>query len=122
MALRDKLKENASHLLQTGETVQVVIPARSKSPYVAGLGLIVDALLDPNRAIVVTDRRIMLCHAGRVSRMTIKEATNDFRRETRIGPASGVWYKCDTLGDRLYIHKRFHKDIAEADAAIPTAT
>ena len=34
-----------------------------------------------------------------------------------IGPARGLWYKSERLGERLYVHKRFHKDIAQADAA-----
>ena len=36
---------------------------------------------------------------------------------TKIGPASGLWYRTEALGERLYIHKRFHKDIAAADGA-----
>jgi hypothetical protein len=38
-------------------------------------------------------------------------------RATRIGPASGLWWKCESLGEKLYVHKRFHKDVEAADAA-----
>ena len=37
-------------------------------------------------------------------------------RATTIGPASGMWWKCETLGDRMFVHKRFHKDIEAADS------
>jgi hypothetical protein len=47
----------------------------------------------------------------------VNEVIDELPRHTQIGPASGLWYKCETLGERLYIHKRFHKDIAQADAA-----
>jgi hypothetical protein len=36
-------------------------------------------------------------------------------RQTLIGPAHGLWYRVDSLGERLYINKRFHKDIRAAD-------
>jgi len=39
-------------------------------------------------------------------------------RNTRIGPARGLWFRCEMLGERLYIGQLFHKDIAEADALI----
>jgi hypothetical protein len=67
---------------------------------------------------VVTDRRILVCQAGRMSQTTIKGVMRELPRGTRIGPASGLWYKSETLGERIYIHKRFHSDINTADAAI----
>ncbi|MGK2957413.1 MAG: hypothetical protein ACSLFB_03225 [Acidimicrobiales bacterium] len=46
----------------------------------------------------------------------IKEVMTELPRNTNIGPASGLWYRCSTLGERLYIHKRFHKDVVLADS------
>jgi hypothetical protein len=51
-----------------------------------------------------------------MSTTTGKEIVRELPRSVKIGPASGLWYKCDTLGERLYIHKRFHKDVAAADS------
>jgi hypothetical protein len=65
---------------------------------------------------VVTDRRILVCRSGRLSTTKVHEVLHELPRTTQIGPASGLWYKCETLGERLYVHKRFHKDIAQADA------
>jgi hypothetical protein len=36
-------------------------------------------------------------------------------RDTRIGVPSGLWWRSDTLGERLYVHRRFHKDVTAAD-------
>jgi hypothetical protein len=69
------------------------------------------------RVVVVTDRRILVCRSGRLGVTKVNEVIDELPRHTQIGPASGLWYKCETLGERLYIHKRFHKDIAQVDAA-----
>jgi hypothetical protein len=45
----------------------------------------------------------------------IKEILRELPRQTLIGPAHGLWYRVDSLGERLYINKRFHKDIRAAD-------
>lgn len=37
-------------------------------------------------------------------------------RQTRIGPAGGLWYKTEAFGVPVRIHKRFHKDIEAADS------
>ena len=53
-----------------------------------------------------------------MSQTKIKGVIRELPRSTRIGPPSGLWYKSETLGERIYIHKRFHSDINRADAAI----
>jgi hypothetical protein len=116
MAIRDKMRTNAASVLQPGETIQVVIAAQSANPYWAFLSYWILIFKSAYRVIVVTDRRIVVCQAGRMTVTQIKGVVGEFPRATQIGPASGIWYKCETLGDRIYIHKRFHKDVAEADA------
>ena len=117
MAIRDKMRENAAHLIQSGETIQQVIGAQTTSAYWALLTYWVIIFKSAYRVVVVTDRRILVCRSGRLSVTKVNEVVNELPRHTQIGPASGLWYKCETLGERLYIHKRFHKDIAQADAA-----
>jgi hypothetical protein len=121
MAIRDKLRSNAAHVLQEGETVQAVFTAQTASPYLALISYWIVIFKNAYRVVVVTDRRILVCRAGRASTTAVKEVLAELPRATRIGPATGVWYKCETLGERLYIHKRFHKDVAAADAALPAA-
>ena len=69
------------------------------------------------RAIIATDRRILVLDTGRWAMTKPKSVIRELPRATQIGPASGLWYRTDALGEKLYIHKRFHKDIAAADAA-----
>lgn len=121
MAIRDKLRSNAAHVLQPGETVQAVFTAQTASPYLALISYWIVIFKNAYRVVVVTDQRILVCRAGRASVTAVKDVVAEFPRNTRIGPATGVWYKCDTLGERLYIHKRFHKDVAEADAQLPAS-
>jgi hypothetical protein len=116
MAIRDKKRANAQPFLQPGETVQAVFGAQTKSMWFAALSIWIIVLANAYRVVVVTDRRILVCQSGRMTTTPIKEILFELPRGTRIGPASGLWYKCETLGEPLYIAKRFHKDVEAADA------
>jgi hypothetical protein len=50
----------------------------------------------------------------------VKQVLRELPRNIRIGPPSGLWWRCVSLGERLYIHKRFHKDVNAADG-VPAA-
>ena len=122
MALRDKIRGNAEHVLEPGETIQVVIPAQTVSQYLAALvSLWIIVLRKAYRVVVVTDRRILVCSSGRFRFTPVGEVMAEFPRQTAIGPAHGLWYRTDALGETLYIAKRFHKDVAEADALMQSS-
>lgn len=121
MAIRDKLRANAAHILQPGETIQSVFTGQTASPYLALISYWIVVFKNSYRVIIVTDKRIVVTRSGRASTTAVKEVVGEFPRSTKIGPASGVWYKCESLGDKIYIHKRFHKDIAAADAQVPAS-
>jgi hypothetical protein len=116
MAIRDTLRTNAAHLLQPGETIQVVFAGQTTSQWFALLSYWIIIAKNSYRVVVVTDQRIVVCKSGRFRVTPVNDVVQEFPRSTKIGPASGLWYQCHSLGERLYIHKRFHKDIAEADA------
>lgn len=116
MAIRDKMRANAAHLVQPGEVVQAVFPAQTTSQWFALLSYWIIILKNSYRAVVVTDRRILVCRSGRFRVTPVKDVLQEFPRTTRIGPASGLWYRCASLGEPLYIAKRFHKDVESADA------
>jgi hypothetical protein len=118
MAIRDKIRKNAEPHLQPGETVQVVFAAQTTSQWFALISYWIIIFKNSYRVVVVTDRRILVCRSGRLTTTPIKAVLSEWPRATKIGPASGLWYKCDSLGERLYIHKRFHKDVAAADSAV----
>jgi hypothetical protein len=110
------MQANAAHLLQPGEVVRVVFPAQTTSQWFALLSYWIIIIRNSYRAIVVTDRRILVCRSGRFTVTPVKEILGEFPVTTRIGPPSGLWYKCESLGEPLYIAKRFHKDVVAADA------
>jgi hypothetical protein len=115
MAIRDKIRANAAPLLQPDEVIQAVIPAQTTSQYLAIISYWIIILSNAYRVIVVTDRRILVCRSGRFRMTPVKEILREISRQTLIGPAHGLWYRVDSLGERLYINKRFHKDIRAAD-------
>ncbi len=117
MAIRDKMKNNAAPHLQPGEVVQAVFGAQTVSQYFALISFWIIILKNAYRVVVVTDRRILVFRAGRFRTALVREVVQELPRATRIGPAHGLWYRCEALGERLYVHKRFHKDIAAADGA-----
>jgi hypothetical protein len=120
VALRDKLRANAGHLLQPGETIQSVFCAQTTSQYFALISYWIILLSNAYRVVVVTDRRILVCSSGRLRMTLVKEVLRELPRNTRIGPPSGLWWRCESLGEKLYINKRFHKDVNAADG-VPAA-
>jgi hypothetical protein len=117
MAIRDRIRANASPLLQAGEEIQAVIPAQTVSAYYALISIWLIMLLDGHRVVVVTNRRIFLCSSGRISIARVRAVLAQLPRHTAIGPPRGLWYRTDALGERLYINRRFHKDVLAADGA-----
>jgi hypothetical protein len=115
MAIREKIRENASALLQPDETIQAVVPAQTVSQYFALISLWIIVYKNAYRNIVVTDRRILLCSSGRFRLSPVKGILAEYPRQLKIGPVHGLWYRCDAFGDKLYINKRFFKDVATAD-------
>ncbi len=115
MAIRDTIRANAQHVLEPGEVIQAVIPAQTTSQWFALLSYWIIIFSNAYRAIIVTDRRILVCRSGRFRMTPVKDVLHQVPRSTPIGPPTGLWYRCDRLGERLYINKRFHKDVRAAD-------
>ena len=127
MALRDKLAERVQPLLEPGEQVQeVALSQTGPSPYLAIITYLIFFAVK-RRIIVATDRAIVVVRAGALTGTSAKEVLVRLPRATRIGPLSGLWAKAEVNGEKQWIHKRFHGDIARADsvavagAAAPTA-
>ena len=116
MALRDKIRANAQHVLRPGEVIQAVIPAQTVSPYLALITYWIIVFSNAYRVIVVTEHRILVCRTGRWTFTPVGEVEREAPRGTRIGPGTGLWHKTESLGGLLYIAMRFYKDVAEADA------
>jgi len=117
MALRDKITGAAAEHLRAGETVQGVAPAVAASPYWSLLSYWIVIAKDANRAIVATDQRIIVFKTSRLRFTKFKSVVRELPRTTLVGEPSGLNWKCDTLGETLWINKRFHNDIRAIDAA-----
>lgn len=122
VAIREKITENAQHLLEPGEQIQAVIPAQTKSGWLGALGMIWLLIANRYRPVVVTDRRIIITDSGKMAPGKPKTVVATVPRSTQIGPAKGVWWKSESLGQTLYVNKRFHKDVEQADALRPDGT
>ena len=118
MAVRETMRANAAAVVQPGEKIQVVFGAQTTSVWWAVVSVWIIVLQAPYRVVVVTDRRILVCRSGRFRTTAVNDVLGEFARSTRLGPATGLWYKCTALGAPLYIAKRFHKDIEQADAKL----
>jgi hypothetical protein len=116
MALRDKLQKAVAPHLEPDETVQAIFGAQTKSQYFILLSYWILLANKAWRVVAVTDRRIVVFQCGRSGMTKVEGITAQTRRHTRIGPPKGLWYRVENLGERLYVHRRFHKDIAAADA------
>jgi hypothetical protein len=116
MALRDKMKKAVAPHLEPDEAVQEIFGAQTKSQYFILISYWILLANKAWRVVAVTDRRIIVFQCGRSGMTKIGGITAQTRRHTRIGPPKGLWYRVENLGERLYVHKRFHKDIAAADA------
>ncbi len=115
MKIRDKIVNNAQSFLDPGEQVQAAFAGQTFSQYWAILSWLILLFKNGYRSVIVTDRRILVMNTGRWSMTKAKSVLRELPRDTVIGPASGLWWKSETLGERLYVHKRFHKDVTLAD-------
>ncbi len=118
MALRDKLTERVQPYLEPGEQVRWVFPAAGgPSPWMMALaGSLLYLILVKPKIILITVRRIVVLKANKATQSKPK-GVELAGPHVRLGPVKGLWAPIH-LGDKLYVHKRFHKDVEEYDAAL----
>jgi hypothetical protein len=116
MALRDKLRAEAAPHLEPGEQIQAVFGAQTVSPYWSLVSYWIIAFKNAYRAIVATDRRIIVFRTSRWRWTKFITAERTLPRTTRIGEPTGLNWKTDSLGEGLWINKRFFGDVRTADA------
>lgn len=84
-----------------------------------GFGAIVVVWIMRPLIIAVTDRSVVVFRAGRFRPSRPKELLARLPRQTRLGPAQGrLWGKLHVAGQRMWIHRRFFKQVAAADAPL----
>ena len=119
MALRDKLTERAQPYLEPGEQVRhVFLGQTGPSPWLAALSWLIILIAGDYYIFAVTDRAILVMKAGKFVPSKPKSLEARLPRQTRLGPVSGVWGQTNALGKRVWVNKRFHKDVDAADAEL----
>jgi hypothetical protein len=116
MAIRDKIRTNAAPQLRPGEEIQSVLVGQTSSMWLMLLGALPFLIVNQYYTIIVTDQRVLVCRSGKLTSTAVKSVARELPRQTIIGPAHGLWYKTDALGETMFIHKRWHKDIETADS------
>ena len=117
--INDKIAANAAGHLQPGEQVQAAFATQTKPWWMMLLGMVVFIVANRYRPVVVTDGRIIVFDGGRWATTAVKSVVREVPRSVRIGPAKGLWYTTNALGEPLHVHKRFHGEINRADAVLP---
>jgi hypothetical protein len=119
MALREKLAERITPMLEPGETIQHVWLAQSgMSPYLlAGIGGAVAMLFNKYFVVAATDRAILLCSAGKLAPSKPKAVVKRLPRDAKLELNGKVWGKGDLAGTTYYVHRRFFGDVEAANRA-----
>ena len=117
MALREKLRDRVQALLEPGEQIQEVFLAQSgPNPNLVLLTYLV-YFFNKYYVVAATDRSIVLMRAPMMTPAKPKAVASRLPRATKIGPVSGaLWAKTALPDGPIWVHRRFYKDVAQADA------
>jgi hypothetical protein len=117
MALRDKLAERAAPFLPQGSQIrQVFVCQTGPSPWFFLLTYLTIFWIK-YRMVAVTNDGIYVLEGSKFTGGTKpKSLVGTMPRQTQLGPVSGMWGQLNLLGERHWVHKRFHKDVTAADA------
>lgn len=113
MALRDRLRERTQPFLEPGEQIQQIFLAQTASQYQVLIPILF-LLKNRYRVVAVTDRAVVVLEAARMQNSKPTGVLTRLPRATPLGTPSGMWAVLDLGGEKLRVHKRFHKDIEEA--------
>jgi hypothetical protein len=68
------------------------------------------------RCVAVTQDAIYVLESSKLSGgAKPQHLVGTLPRHTQLGPVSGRWGQVNILGERCWVHKRFHDEIAAAD-------
>jgi len=116
MALRDSMRKSAATYLRPGEPVQAIFGAQTASNWMLPLtGYIFFRFINDYRIVAVTPQRIVVLDAGKSSIKKARGIVTELPRSTRMGQGSGAWHVVPLGQEKLRVHRRFFKDLAEAD-------
>jgi hypothetical protein len=119
MTPRKDLTERSARFLPPGSEIRQVFICQTAPSfafflitYLTGLTM----LWIRYRCVVVTPDAIYVLDSSKVSGgAQPRSLVGTLPRRTELGPVSGRWGQVNLLGERHWVHKRFHRDIAAAD-------
>jgi hypothetical protein len=117
---RKDLVERATPLLPAGSEIRQVFICQSAPnfffftiTYLTGLTM----FWIKYRCVAVTQDAIYVLESSKPSGGAKPQSlVGTLPRHTRLGPVSGRWSQVNLLGERHWVHKRFHDEIAAADS------
>ena len=121
MSIRDLFRREAQRFLLPDEEIQAVLSGITIPHWRIYIFSTLALPPDSHRAVVFTNRRVLLCRQGlRNLHTTLEEIIENVARENRrIGPPRGVLsMKLDLFSTPIFVSRRFFKDIVAADAAL----
>jgi Protein of unknown function (DUF2510) len=122
VSLRSKLADRARRYLEPGEQLQAIFMAQSgPSPY-WGLLTPIMSFFSKFHQVVATDRAILVLDASMWTPARPRQLRMRRPRDFYFGRLSGLWGSFVLDNRKYWVHRRFHKDVAAADAALTEMT
>ena len=121
MALRDKLLARTQTLLPEEQVGVVFMGQTGPTPYLLFLSYLT-VFWSRYYIVAVTDQSIVTFRSTIWKPSFVKQPVEQVRYARRqMGPLGGLWGQVQLDDVKLHVHKRFHKDVAAADAALAAA-
>jgi hypothetical protein len=116
MSLRGVLRQDAEQkYLAAGERVQEAMLAVTIRPLLYPLGWLLLSR-DAYRAVICTNRRILLCKVDHATGC-LEGLVQTKDRRTRLGPPrTPLMHRISVFAYPVYVGRRFYKDVRRADA------
>jgi hypothetical protein len=122
---RADLVERSAPFLPPGSVVRQAFVAQSAPSFAAFVVTYVTGLAifgNRYRCVAVTADGVYVLEGTKASGGARPVAlVGAMPRSTRLGPVAGRWAEVELLGERHWVHRRFHDQVAAADREAPTA-
>ncbi len=115
---RADLVESALPFLPAGTEIRQVFIGQAAPNFFYFIVTYLTGIMSRNRyrCIAVADEGIYVLDSTKwPGGAKPRDLVGRMPRHTRLGPVSGRWAEVDLLGERHWVHKRFHDQIAAAD-------
>jgi hypothetical protein len=119
MSIRSRLVDEAGRYIARDEEVQAVAWGTRFGFFQRWLTGVIGPGTNSYRAIVCTDRRIMLFQGGALT-ASLENLLESVPRHTPLGPPHGpMFYRINAFTLPVYVARRFYRDIRLADSLRP---